>query len=404
MLRLPAVSLLLFPLLAGALSGQQLTPPPSAQPAASVVILSDLIDEAKANNPAIRAIREKWLASRQEAAARTWWDQPVLGGEYWFRGGSYMLELSQMILFPAKTILTYQAGSADATAVKAELDLRTSAVIGAVKKTYYIYYFAGRKAENAKENLALMKDIAASAGALYASGKVPQSDILSADAEVARMQNMLLMLDAEKGSARLELAALLSRTNAGTLEKPEFDFENFPVMGAVFDVAASPEVRMLAAMVRSKRAEKNMAVWEWAPDVMLGVKYDPMQGTGLMAGLSVPLYLPKRFAEMKKARHEYLSAENMLRDAANMTRSGLAGLAERYQAGTEAGRNYRTVILPLSRQALALDQTSYAAGRMSFSALLETSRRYLSDRNEYYDTLAETWTLLAEIDAMLGIE
>jgi outer membrane protein TolC len=379
--------------------------PATAQTPAGVLSLTDLIREAKDNNPAIRAIREKWLASRQDIAVRTWWDQPVIGGDYWLKNGSTMVELSQTIPFPVKTVLEWQAATAEAEASKAELDLRTSTVIDAVKKAYYMYYFAGRKAENARENLALMKDIAASAEALYASGRVPQSDILSADAEAARMQNMLLMLDAEKESAREELAALLGRGDPTTIGEPGFDLENLPESAGPFtNISSTPEIRMLASMARSKRIGRNRAGWEWFPDLMLGVRYDSMLGTGLTAGLSFPLYIPKRFAEMNKARHETLSADAMLADAANMARSGLTGLAMRYQAAAMTCRNYRTVILPLSRQALILDQTSYAAGKTGFVALLEASRRYLSDRNEYLDTLAETWTILADIDALRGAE
>lgn len=210
------------------------------------VILSDLIKIAKERNPDIIAMQQAVLAAKENIIATRFWDFPSVGIEYWFaKEKSLMGSISQMFPFPGKISSRVKIAKSDADIAQELLSLKTISVISEVKKTFYMYYLVHRNIEIVTENIDLMKQFAANSSALYITGKVPQSDVLKANTEIARMENMLLMHEAEKKSAGAMLAALLNYTNDKQFGVPELKENNLQYLDFTnFIVSKFPEVRI----------------------------------------------------------------------------------------------------------------------------------------------------------------
>ena len=79
----------------------------------------------------------------------------------------------------------------------------------------------------------------------------------------------------------------------------------------------------------------------------------------------------------------------------------LAAVFERYTTAHFQVRQYRDTILPDAREALALTQENYRAGKVDYDDLLTSQRTNAQANFEYLNALRELWIAEAEMEGFL---
>ncbi len=178
------------------------------------ITLDQVIKQAKENNPEIKMLQEKYLATKQKIAIVKTLDYPLVGFET--SGAEQMYSVSQMLPFPGKLSLKGEVAQNESKIAMQELNSKIIEVVAMVKKIYWDYWLIDKIIEIYHENIDLMKRFLNIANTRYIVGKTTQIDVLKANTEVAKMENMLVMLEQQKISIQAELNRLLNRFSADT--------------------------------------------------------------------------------------------------------------------------------------------------------------------------------------------
>lgn len=224
--------------------------------------------------------------------------------------------------------------------------------------------------------LASARDVVTAASARYAAATAPQSDVLIAEVEVARLMAQASSLAGEIRAAE----AMLNASLALDPSTPVPSLASAPAdAGAAWadssaQLASRPELEAARAAVR--RADAEIAVMKdmFRPmaTVRAGPAYTMAEGNGLMVmvGVSIPLRRSALRAGVAEAEAMRAMASADL-DA--MTRM-FEGEAAAARHGVDAARSryaaLRDDVLPRARAAIGPTLAGYAAGQLPLTSLL----------------------------------
>lgn len=329
--------------------------------------------------------------------------------------GMDQVQLTQMVPIGGKLGLAGQAASARASAEEARADETGWAVRAQAATAFYDLYRIDGSIAVARRTAALLEELTRIAETMYGVGTGRQADVLRAQVEVARADEEVIGLEAERAAARAQLNALLARdpdADPGTPVLPRFP-DSLPALADLLREATSgrPMVRASEAEVRAAEATARGAHREIWPDLEVGVQYgqQPMPGGGtdrmgsLMLGASLPVFAGSRqFALRREADAMQAMARAELAETRAATRGRVGELYARIEGSERLGRLYRTTILPQADAAVESARASYRVGGIDFMTLLDdqlTADRY---RQELFALDAARGAALAELEMLLG--
>jgi len=370
------------------------------------ISLDVVIKEAKENNPEIKMLQNKYLATVQKITAVKTWEYPQLGVET--NGSEQMYFIYQMLPFPGKISLKSKVAEYESKITEQELNSKIIEVVAEVKKTYWNYWLINKTIEIYHENIDLMKRFLNIANTQYAIGKVTQTDVLKANTEVALMENMLVMFEQEKASTQAELNALLNRPPDTFLGKPEqpkqkeikYTYEEIENIA----LKNSPEIKAKEYLYQRNISALSLSKREWYPDIVAGLKIDNMFNRIFMAQMSVPLYYKKQSSIVEMSKKEKDIAEWDLQATKINTLKQLKNLWSKYESVKKSILTYETTILPLAKQTLEITEAGYRVGKNNFLDLLDSQRKYLDYNINYYKLITEKETIIAELEQVVGID
>jgi cobalt-zinc-cadmium efflux system outer membrane protein len=304
----------------------------------------------------------------------------------------HQLYLRQKLPFPG--LLANRERAAEHSAVAAELRVedRRFATDGAVEAAWAELGFAQQAVAITDRNIALLRQLAATAETRYRVGTGLQQDVLRAQVELtAQLQERLRRDESiERAEARvIELLDLPGLTNLPRSAELHFEAEN-PNLKLLIDSLEARSTRLLAARqaIEAAKAQIRVAEFEGLPDVDLGIGYrvrrkvdgDPVKGDDFVsAGLTLRLPVDRskwrsRVAEqralLRKAEAEYRAARAAL---VAVTRNAHAELV---RASSEEAL-LETGLVPQARQSLEASRSAYKVGRIEFLSLLDSQVQLL---------------------------
>ncbi len=370
------------------------------------ISLDLVIKESKENNPEIKMLQNKYLATKSRLVGIKTWEYPQLGVET--NGSEQMYFIYQMLPFPGKLSLRGKVAENESKITEQELNSKIREVVAMVKKTYWNYWLINKTIEIYHENIDLMKRFLSIANTQYAIGKVTQTDVLKANTEVALMENMLVMFEQEKASTQAELNALLNRPPDTPLGKPEqpkqkeikYTYEEIENIA----LKNSPEIKAKEYLYQRNISALSLSKREWYPDIMAGLKIDNMFNRTFMAQISVPLYYKKQFSIVEMSKKEKDMSEWDLQATKINTLKQLKNLWSKYESVKKSILTYETTILPLAKQTLEITEAGYRVGKNNFLDLLDSQRKYLYYNINYYKLITEKETIIAELEQSVGID
>ena len=379
---------------------------------AEPLALERVLAEVAAANPTLAASRHESTAAWARARRAGAWDAPMLelaaenvpvtGGFDQDPMTMKVVGLEQKVdLFGARGLARH-AAEGDARAAEAQVEDARWQRFGDAWSAYADAYFAGTRADAARDHRQVMDKMASAARARYESGRGRLDDLLRVEAERARIVADAVGFEAEARVARARLDALRGReSKSGAIEELAAPPESLAADSAAGwreAVASHPSVRALSEREAGQRGMARAAqrmTWPemtlraaygfrepLAPGVsMPGVPNDDMWSAGV--SLDLPLGVGSRQgAEAAAARAMADAAQSERRAMTLELESELVALRARAAAARRTVALLTDTVLVAQRRALAASWSAYEAGGIDLSGVLDAAHASYAEELE----------------------
>jgi outer membrane protein, heavy metal efflux system len=381
--------------------------------------LADVLAQARDQNPAIAAARERAKATGFGPVQASAYDDPTIGYEAWNapesfnlgRADNNIVKLSQRVPFPGKRSLAGKVAERDADVAGRRADAVELDVVAAVKRAYYALWQAHQNLRIYSRDEGLVEQFAAIAEQKYAVGQVSQPDVLRAQVEVTRLINRVTTQTLGIDGAAAELNALLSRPAAFPVGIPED-----PPMPRLVDTAEAltdralenrPEPLAAAAAVAREEEKVRMARLDYFPDFEFAVSrffnFESRDGVGVMASLSLPIaYKWKYDAAVGEAHARLQSAKADLRRQQDRVRKEVEQAFLRARTALLQRELYVTTHVPQAELALSASEIAYQTGKLDFLSLIDSVRAIESAHLDHIEAEASFEKAFADLERAVG--
>lgn len=371
-------------LLVGPLAG--LPAPAAAQPASmlpSPLGLADAIRLAGERRDEIEAARALVRAAEQRPAIVSALDDPMVAPSlnhlpFMLDGADVSVTVEQA--FPLSGVRGHRRTAALAEVDRARADRdRTALDVRVQAANAWLMVWERRRVQAlVEEQLVFARGVVVAANARYAGGTAPQSDVLRAEVEVARLEALARSLTSEVRGAEAMLNASLAM-DADSVVPPlaPLAFAEPAPLRSVIDAAVAARPELAAARAGIARAEADVQVMRdmYRPmmTVRTGPAYTMAEGNGWMAmvGVSLPIWRSKLAASVAEAEAMRTRAAADLRAMTRMVEGDAAAAASQLQAARDRLDALTRDVLPRARMAIQPAVAGYSAGELPLVSVIE---------------------------------
>ena len=312
----------------------------------------------------------------------------------------FSIQLTQPLFWPGKRGLRGQVASLEKRRSEARLERAVLDLEGRVRRAYLGLLLVRAQVDLLAEQEQLWLQAEQTARARYEAGQVPQSDLLRAQLERARLQQRRWALEAE-ASTRL---AEPNRLRVRPLDEPVQTSAHLADTAdpAVLAEAAaqqdaldrSPEILLSTLGVEQAGRRLELARKEKLPDfavtaaIMPRGGLEPMWQVGFSIGLPIFSGSKQNRAVDESAQRqvgEVQGAEALRQILRLRTHERLTTLV----ALNRTNQQYRSQVLVLSAAAARSTLSQYEVGRVPFASALEALSGYITDRVSYLGSIAD---------------
>jgi outer membrane protein TolC len=229
-----------------------------------------------------------------------------------------------------------------------------------------------------EEQLAFARDVVSAANARYASGTAPQSDVLRAEVEVARLEALAraLVSEVRGAEAMLNTSLALDADQPVPPLAPLVLAEPVPVWAGI-KAALTGRPELVAVRADIARAEADVQVmrdmYQPMATIRTGPSYTMAEGRGWMAmvGLSLPIWRGKLKAGVAEAQAMRAMSEADLRAMTRMIEGEAAVATSQVQAWRDRQVALNTDVLPRARMAIEPAVAGYTSGQLPLVSVIE---------------------------------
>lgn len=394
---------------------------PSVQP---TVTLKELIDEALANNPQIKAARRRVDAKSAQIPQASALPDPIVSltsmgniVPLWLQKGdpssARIVGVSQDVPFPGKLELKGKVARMETEAERFSYESVWREQIMNLKTAYYDLYFIERSLAIVDRTKTLLEQFSKIAEARYEVGKGLQQDILKAQTEISILLERQTLLEQRRRSTVAMINAILFRHpeepfgRTAEVRKNELPFTLDDLYRA--GLQSFPEIKRQERMIDSSQYNLSAAKKDYYPDFGVNVQYLQRDGMPNMWGMGVNVKVPLYFwRKQRPAVQEAASELASARQEYDATRSQtMFRVKDYYLTATTAARLlqlYETGIIPQAALTLESSISSYQVGTSDFLTLLTNLVTVLTYELNYYEQLANYQKALAQLEPLIGVE
>jgi cobalt-zinc-cadmium efflux system outer membrane protein len=388
--------------------------------------LADLVKEAIANNPQLRAARHRAAAMETRVDQVTAWEPPQVGVSFFhtpiqsfpnpFKNGTETdYYIQQTFPFPGKLSSMGEAAQNGAAMAGEEYTALEHAIVRKVKDACYLLYLVQRKIEVNAENQDLMRRFIAIASQQYEVGRGSQADILRGQTELSTLATDSVNLRKEETVAASMVNTLLNRPTDAPLGKvPEIETEiphwSFDQLRPLA-LAHRPELKSMGYNLAMNQADLSGARKEYYPNLMVQVMYKDMAMTkndfwSTMVGISIPI-APwaggKVTAKVDEEELNVKQAREQVAATSNMTLFEVQDALAQVQSNHDVVLLYRRTVIPQAEQTLLSTQAAYQTGKEDFLTLIDAYRTFLKARLDGYTAIAQFMRSQAQLEEAVGL-
>jgi outer membrane protein TolC len=396
-------------------------------PVGKATKLTDLLIEAEKNNPQIQAAKHGWESAKQiPSQVATLPDPQVVlqqtnvGSPRPFAGYTnsdfaYIgVGFSQDLPYPGKLRLRGEIAQKDADATQQKYESLRRAVLAAVKMAYFQLGYLAKREKVLDEDAQLLQQVEQAAESRYRNGLGNQQEVLQAQLERTKLLREMNMNQLEQGKVQAELKSLLNRSQTSTdIETAELS-ESTPAYN--FDQllaeakANNPDLAGMQEMVERQSLQVDLAKKDFYPDFNvqgMWQRTDPSQFRAyyqFTVGMRIPIYRSRRQRpELAQAEADRDRAKSEYEMQSQQTAFQLRQQFLTAEKSAELLKIYRQGLIPQARAELQAGMAAYQSNRQDFQALLASFLDVLKLDEEYWQTLSEHETALAQIEEVTGV-
>jgi len=388
-----------------------------------VLSLDAVVAGVLSNNPSLKAARANWEAVKERVPQARAWEDPrasfdvsvdrfVEVPQNSFTDEKFMVE--QTLPISGKNRLRGRAAGAEAVGAFEDFHRREHELVASARSAYFSLANAYMQLELNRKSAALMKQFAEISRRKYEVGTRTEADVLSAETELARLEESAFDFQREISDAQTQINTLMNRTAQSLLGRPaplEFkpvDFSLEKVEGMA--LAHRPEVLIAEQKIAAAQARLDAAHKEWVPEPAFRVEGDRYNGASqavseVLVGFSINLpwfNRAKYKAGVRENQKMVESAEHEL-DAVRLDTLGMVRdqlkKAETFHHHTEL---FRDKLLPLAEQTVTAKRLGYETDKADFLELLTAQQSAREVESMYWDHLMHYHLALAELETLVG--
>jgi outer membrane protein, heavy metal efflux system len=352
-------------------------------PLPSPLRLGDAVRIAAERRDEIQAARARARAGESRPAIVSALGDPMISPSldhlpFMFGGADVSITIEQQI--PVSGIRGHRRASAlaDVDRLRAETDRTTLDVAIEAANAFLMLQERRRTAALVTEQVAFARDVVSAANARYASGTAPQSDVLRAEVEVARLNAITRALAGEIRGAEAMLNTSLG-VDADNPVPPLAPLAPLQPLPSWSDIkkALTTRPELAAGHAGIARAEAEVQVMRdmFRPmaTIRTGPSYTMAEGRGWMAmvGVSLPIWRGRLRAGVAEAQAMRAMAEADLRAMTRVIEGEAAVAVNQLEAARQRQSALNADVLPRARMAIEPVIASYASGQLPLVSVIE---------------------------------
>jgi outer membrane protein TolC len=397
--------------------------PPASEPAK----LADLLAEAERNNPQIQAARHGWQAVQQTSSQVSTLPDPQVvlqhlsvGSPRPFAGYTnsdfaYVgLGFSQDIPYPGKLRLRGEVAKKDADVSQQQYESVRRVVLTELKTAYFGLAYLSKRRAILEGDRQLLQQVEQAAEARYRSGMGNQQEIIQSQLQQTKLLREITENELERGKTEAAVKQLLNRPQSSPdleaieLSESAMTYNYDQLLSAA--KTGNPEIAGAQKAVEKQALQVELAKKDFYPDFNLQYMWQRTDPAKFRAyymvtfGVRVPIYR-KRKQQPELAQAE--ADQNRARSEYEMQSQHIAfELRQQYldaEKSEELLKIYREGLIPQARAELQAGLAAYQSNRLDFQALLTSFLDVLKLDEEYWQTLSQHETALAQIEGITGL-
>jgi outer membrane protein TolC len=399
--------------------------PQDAFPLANDASVRALLEETLSRNPELIAARERASAAATRVGRVAALPDPMVSvgyekGDAWLPGSGAdtgpKVGVSQAWPDASKRRLLRDASERDAELTRHEIAALTVRLTYAARKAVADLLLARQKIAIIKDQRQATSDIEELTRARYSAGLATQLDVLRAQAELARFDQMRLHEEGLVTSATAELNFLRARPEGTEVDVTARlqDLVGRPVEpGDLREGLArlgvdSPEVRAAATLVERSSLAVDLARRNSKPDFVLSSSY-AFRGSlpdrfSVELGVSLPGYRKDKQRRLVAEAEAELKATRADQDAATLrARAAVEKAYADFKAAVTEARTIEREVLVIDALAVESALAGFRSGQTPFIAVLEAHSVLYKDRLQHAELLFHILWHSALLDAF-GME
>ncbi|NTV14416.1 MAG: TolC family protein [Desulfobulbaceae bacterium] len=395
--------------------------PPPAQ-------LGQIVAAALADNPELKSDQARWEIFREKIRQAGTLEDPML----MLRLQNLLLRdplafdrdstsakvigVTQTIPFYGKRGLAKEAANQEAEAARWNIEERKVELAFMVKESWSQLQFVDSYLETIAKNLAILDDLSRYSETLYSLGKGQQQDVLKAQLDRTKMEEMRITLKQKRRSLVATLNTLAHRPAEMSIV-PDSPLELTPLAMSAAELEAlagenRPLLKVIAAREQKAKAMHGLASRELYPDFTFTFEYMQrnksemdkdgfdMYSTGVTFNL--PLQHDRRQAMVAESAADSRMVGADREMALNSIRLGIADALAKLEGSRNMAGLYRQGIIPQANSIYEASLAAYRAGKAEFMGVLESRMAIINYERDYSEAVADHQMQLARLESVVG--
>ena len=384
--------------------------------------IDDVLNAVRANNSALKAAAANWEAMKQRIPQARAWEDPRVGVDV-ERSGTTRFDtftdnewmVMQEIPVTGKNRLRGKSAFAEAVAAFEEFRRRELDVMAKARVAYYSLANAWEQLSINDRNLDLLKQFVTASRAKYEAGTSPQSDVLVAETDLAKLQEARFDILRDISDAESRLNVLMNRPARTSLGRPKastfftLDLAQNRLEGLALE--KRPELLMAQKRIEAAEARYKLARREWIPDPEIRVEAREFNGRSGIQEYDTGIFFKFPWVNYRKyktaieeTRQMKLSAEHELEGAQKDTLGLLREQMKKVETFHHHTELFRDKIVPLARQNVSATRSAYETDKTGFLNLIDAQRTFYEVESMYWHHLTTYLSALAELEALVGAD
>ena len=391
------------------------------------VSLASLVEEAQQHNPDILAARRAWQAAAQVPSQVSTLPDPEVTMQEFSVGSprpfagytnsnfAYIgFGVSQELPYPGKLRLRGEMAQRESDQQRDKVDSTRLRVIEQLKSAYFRLAYLQKMLAILQRDDQLLEEVEKVAEARYRTGQGNQQDVFKAQMQRTKLLREIALHHQDIGSVQAQLKQILNRVPdapdvaAGELTLTDLPYSSDELLARVR--GQNPDVTAKQEAVNHQSLQVELAHKDFLPD--FNVQY-MWQHTGpdfrdyymLTVGARIPIHRsrkqkPEVFQAVEELNSSRYAYEAQVQQAYFEVKDRMLAV----NTSAQLLKIYRDGLIPQAAATFQSGLSAYESNREDFESLLSSFLDVLKFDEEYWKTLADHETALAQLERLTGLE